>query len=671
MSYNPLSEILGATTQSYYNSPRNSRKNDPITYGTTYKDRFSSSEKYDEIGVKPYRERITEIERTEDYLSSPFKMTSSVSTSKLSHTFSGREDYGRSNMYTRLEVIESPRYGSSPRHNKLSQSTFVERKQPSIMHHEKKTLVLDLDETLVHASPDPIGHYDFVIKLGDSTKFYVAKRPGLDDFLERMSRIYELVVYTAAEKEYATAIIEKIDLGKRIKHVLHRDHCPKSVYGLDKDLLLLGKDLKGVIFIDNLEENFRLQQDNGLKIIDFYASSRNDDELKKLIPFLEYMADLPDVRPIKHWHVEFHTNGGRTHEKLCVKTVNPEALEDDSHKAASTLQRASRREEIGYSPRSRASYRAEQKLLFNNEKLLETNERPIAILEKELKERDVPLPPKTQYDEKTRNVSYRSAISDLRHGETYIRDRPLEITVNSAENYFKKPDEERPKSRAFEYPENDWNYSPRKQSNEDQFLKTWSSFGNSSYKADYLRPSEGVRKLSDYADDELFRKTTDRWNDRWNYDHRVRSNSRERTKETPLERFYDKELSSPKSSDSFYSESLNSSWRDNNESFEARYQRKNDEFDQFSRKFSPLTPQKRLFNDSERLNDSINTSEKRSKYDNKHDEYMKKILPGPITPRKSKVDTEKAENSALIDELYQRIAFLEKKLKEKGITEFD
>jgi len=57
-------------------------------------------------------------------------------------------------------------------------------------------LVLDLDETLV-----------FYDKLTD----IVYARPGLHEFLQKASRNWKLVIFTAATKSYADAILDVVD----------------------------------------------------------------------------------------------------------------------------------------------------------------------------------------------------------------------------------------------------------------------------------------------------------------------------------------------------------------------------------------------------------------------------------------------------------------------------
>lgn len=180
--------------------------------------------------------------------------------------------------------------------------------EKSLQHQHMNTLVLDMDETILHASTVPTTKPDLIVRLSDGVRFYVLKRPHVDEFLERMSKIYEIVIYTSGEREYATSLINHVDPNGYISHILHRDHCIYTRNGFDKDLSYIGRDLKGVVFIDNLEENLRRQKENGIKILDFYSNKR-DEELKKLIPFLEYAATLEDVRPINKVYADFLVRG--------------------------------------------------------------------------------------------------------------------------------------------------------------------------------------------------------------------------------------------------------------------------------------------------------------------------------------------------------------------------
>ena len=99
---------------------------------------------------------------------------------------------------------------------------------------KKKVLILDMDETMMHASFMPPGteprreDSDFVINLsnndGSSNMVISIKvRPNLYDCLIHLSRMYEIVVFTAGEQTYADAVLDYIDEEKKcIQHRLYR-----------------------------------------------------------------------------------------------------------------------------------------------------------------------------------------------------------------------------------------------------------------------------------------------------------------------------------------------------------------------------------------------------------------------------------------------------------------
>ena len=83
------------------------------------------------------------------------------------------------------------------------------------------------------------------------TKFYVKKRFGLDAFLFDMSQMYEIVVFSSAQKRYVEEIMSHIDPKNRISYVLSREHCITiNKYHYIKHLNALGRDLSNVILVD-------------------------------------------------------------------------------------------------------------------------------------------------------------------------------------------------------------------------------------------------------------------------------------------------------------------------------------------------------------------------------------------------------------------------------------
>ena len=165
----------------------------------------------------------------------------------------------------------------------------------------KKTLVLDIDETIVHSSmlPFPNGsHLEIEIKVsGKKYIAYVLKRPYLEQFLNEMSLLFEIIVFTASIAEYAEPLLQELDPNKIIKYKLNRKHCLFYQGNYIKDLKVIKRPIKDLIIIDNTPIAYALNQENGIPIISWYDNP-NDIELLKLIPLLKYLAKVNDVRPI-------------------------------------------------------------------------------------------------------------------------------------------------------------------------------------------------------------------------------------------------------------------------------------------------------------------------------------------------------------------------------------
>uniref|UniRef100_K3WYH5 Mitochondrial import inner membrane translocase subunit TIM50 n=1 Tax=Globisporangium ultimum (strain ATCC 200006 / CBS 805.95 / DAOM BR144) TaxID=431595 RepID=K3WYH5_GLOUD len=124
-------------------------------------------------------------------------------------------------------------------------------------HAPKISLVLDLDETLVHCSVDDVEnpHLQFPVNFnGVEYTVKVKKRPHMEYFLKRASQLFEVVVFTASHRAYAETLLNLIDPHRNLIN-------------------------------------------NGIPIETWYDDEA-DDELLNLLPFLESLVDVDDVRPI-------------------------------------------------------------------------------------------------------------------------------------------------------------------------------------------------------------------------------------------------------------------------------------------------------------------------------------------------------------------------------------
>jgi len=219
----------------------------------------------------------------------------------------------------------------------------------------RKTLVLDLDGTLVHSSKTsmPTG-YDYSVTFeqrGVTHSFYVLKRPWVDEFLQHLGAtgLYEIVVFTAASREYADAVVDglldslpatatgmyeillfagpskeyadvMIDsvpptdtrINRKMNiipstHRLTRRHCSKVEGVLDdvKDLSVLGRDLKNVIFVDDRATSYHLQPQNAFPIQSWIGEDSEDKTIFIILFFCLLNADsTTDVRERISEHVK-------------------------------------------------------------------------------------------------------------------------------------------------------------------------------------------------------------------------------------------------------------------------------------------------------------------------------------------------------------------------------
>ncbi|ESW24706.1 hypothetical protein PHAVU_004G152900 [Phaseolus vulgaris] len=188
-----------------------------------------------------------------------------------------------------------------------SQETFAKNSLdtlPSLVSHkttQKKniTLVLDLDETLVHSSSMPCNaDFAFTVFTDREKTVYVRKRPYLEKFLEKVSEMFEVVIFTASQSAYSAKLLDILDPHNKVfARRMYRESCKWIDGRCFKDLTLLGIDLAKVFIIDNTPGVFRFHVHNGIPIKSWYCDP-TDHALLHLLPFLEKLVDVDDVRPI-------------------------------------------------------------------------------------------------------------------------------------------------------------------------------------------------------------------------------------------------------------------------------------------------------------------------------------------------------------------------------------
>uniref|UniRef100_A0A7N0UI17 FCP1 homology domain-containing protein n=1 Tax=Kalanchoe fedtschenkoi TaxID=63787 RepID=A0A7N0UI17_KALFE len=117
------------------------------------------------------------------------------------------------------------------------------------------TLVLDLDETLVHSTLEPCDDADFTFHVDFNHQkhtVYVRCRPHLKDFMEKIASLFEIIIFTASQSIYAEQLLNVLDPKRKVfRHRVFRESCVFVEGNYLKDLSVLGRDLAHVIIIDN------------------------------------------------------------------------------------------------------------------------------------------------------------------------------------------------------------------------------------------------------------------------------------------------------------------------------------------------------------------------------------------------------------------------------------
>ena len=208
---------------------------------------------------------------------------------------------------------------------------------------DKKILVLDLDETLIHADFDEEFSNKENIKYDAKVSFYseensekrekrenfekdeddesiiteddskdlssskilntvgIFLRPGVKQFLEEVSKYFEVGIFTASVPEYADAVINYLDPeNKFIKFRLYRNNCinVKDLLRVKNLKIFQNISLKKIILVDNNMYSFAPQLNNGV-LINSFIYDKDDNELSNVLSYLlNYILPAEDVRKV-------------------------------------------------------------------------------------------------------------------------------------------------------------------------------------------------------------------------------------------------------------------------------------------------------------------------------------------------------------------------------------
>jgi carboxy-terminal domain RNA polymerase II polypeptide A small phosphatase len=161
-----------------------------------------------------------------------------------------------------------------------------------------------LDETLIYANEYELNRpADFRV-----AQYYVYLRPGIYSFLQGVSALYRLGVWTSSSPAYASAICQVI-FGDRVslEFVWASDRCtPTRDFTFDtwsqtkrlSKLRRKGYQLEHVVVVDDSPEKHTKNYGNLVQVLP-YEGDPSDRELELLLSYLEKLHEVENVRKVE------------------------------------------------------------------------------------------------------------------------------------------------------------------------------------------------------------------------------------------------------------------------------------------------------------------------------------------------------------------------------------
>lgn len=214
-------------------------------------------------------------------------------------------------------------------------------------HAGRLCVLLDLDGTLV-SSYTPrraprLPPYVRTHLVGVGSKLnpqgvFVVERPGLREFLQELSAIAEVVVFTAGLEDYARPIVDAIDpAGAFFAHRIYREGTTRTdYYQCVKDMARVGRDLRRTVLVDDTPLAFLHQPDNGVPVLGFRGDP--DDRLlcEAVLPLMQVLSKEADVRAVLQRRFDMATWFRRNN--FPIDTILAEAREAVRREQVAALQ---------------------------------------------------------------------------------------------------------------------------------------------------------------------------------------------------------------------------------------------------------------------------------------------------------------------------------------------
>ena len=177
----------------------------------------------------------------------------------------------------------------------------------SIPPPNRKLLILDLDETLVHATTTPLAHCTTDFRVGF---YHVYERPYVRPFLSSCMDEFTVAVWTSGSPTYAQEIVAHLwgdragellfvwasDRGSHAYDPETQERYPRK--HLTKVRRRYGWPLESILVVDDTPQKWEQSYGNLVRVSPFEGDP-NDDELPRLFTYLQTLRDTENVRTIE------------------------------------------------------------------------------------------------------------------------------------------------------------------------------------------------------------------------------------------------------------------------------------------------------------------------------------------------------------------------------------
>ncbi len=301
-------------------------------------------------------------------------------------------------------------------------SRAEEQLQRRLLKSRKLSLVVDLDQTIIHACIEPtVGewqrdptspNYEAVkdvkaFQLSDDGPrgltsgcwYYIKMRPGLKEFLTNVAEIYELHVYTMGTRAYAQAIAKIVDPDRKLfgDRIISRDESGSmEAKTLSR---LFPVDTKMVVIIDDRADVWPRNRLNLIKVVpyDFFVGigDINSSFLPKRQEVPRVTAPTPE-KTADPEDADTSVSEPLADEHQSKAGINASASQVPGQESGKTEDRTSALEELvsmsgGDDPTLRRIQAEEQEEFLEKQ----LKERPLLHMQQELDKEDGEVPLKT------------------------------------------------------------------------------------------------------------------------------------------------------------------------------------------------------------------------------------------------------------------------------------